>query len=384
MAVDTATLRASWRAWWSPMWHRGHRERVGPEWLQWFWTFVFNLAIAIGLTILTWAFARRTDVWLTFKWNFVIAQCIGITIHALFALGQRVLGSDRIDGFAWPQRVAFYAGLPILGVFIGYGVGLSLLGVNVPRLVVERPNVLIAIVLLSVLMSTFWYRFMANKARLAEAEAERERARARAATLERQALDAQLRTLQAQIEPHFLFNTLANVVSLIDAQPNDARRMLERLIELLRASLTASRSATVTLGQECELLRAYLDILSIRMGPRLAFEIDIPAELREHPVPPLLVQPLVENAIKHGLEPRVEGGRVRVVAQRTDGQIRIEVADDGLGFEPTTSTGVGLTNLRERLAALYGERARLTIEDARPGTHARVTLPLGEESGSRS
>lgn len=346
-----ATLRASWRSWWSPS-----LRAVGPEWLQYVWTFVFNSGIAVVLTLIAWSFARRADAFGLFKWNFVISQCIGFSIHLLFRFGLLLFGHARIEAFGTVHRVLFFAGIPIVGVFIGYPVGMMLMGVDVARLIEGAPRIALSVLVLSIIVSTLWYRSMANKARLAEAEAEHERIKARAATLERQALDAQLRTLQAQIEPHFLFNTLANVAGLIDAQPADARRMLERLIELLRA---------------------YLEILAIRMGPRLRFEIDVPAELQSQVVPPLLVQPLVENAIKHGLEPTVAGGRVRVAVRAADGALRIEVADDGRGFEATTATsGVGLTNLRERLAALYGERARLTIEDARPGTRVRLTLPL--------
>jgi sensor histidine kinase YesM len=355
------------------------RERRGPRsWLQWVWTFVFNLAIAVGLTTVGWAFARRVDLLATFKWNFVIAQTIGFTVHLMFNAGLRLLGPARIENFTWLQRVLFYAGIPITGMFIGYAVALTFLGVDVPLLVVERPNMLIGIVLLSLLLSTFWYRFMANKARLAEAEAERERERSRSAELEKLALDAQLRSLQAQIEPHFLFNTLANVASLIDAAPDKARTMLERLIDLLRASLTAARSDTTTLAQESDVVAAYLDILSVRMGPRLAYEIDVDPALASVRIPPLSLQPLVENAVKHGLEPKLEGGRLVVRARRTGEGMRLDVEDDGLGFQPGAGAGVGLANLRERLGRLYDGAARLSVEELRPGTRVSITIPFGQ------
>ncbi|MFN7433087.1 MAG: sensor histidine kinase, partial [Betaproteobacteria bacterium] len=193
---------------------------------------------------------------------------------------------------------------------------------------------------------------------------------------ERQALDAQLRALQAQIEPHFLFNTLANVTGLIERQPADARRMLERLIELLRASLSASRAEQVTLAQELELCRAYLEIVALRMAGRLHYAIEADEAARRRPVPPLLLQPLVENAIQHGLEPKIEGGRVLVLAQQQGEALELIVQDDGAGFgNLTRGGGVGLSNLRERLATLFGDRARLTIEDAQPGTRVRLLLP---------
>jgi len=371
--IDREALRQSWRQWCSPM---RYQARTGPAWLDWFWTFVFNSTIAAVLTLLVWAFTPRPDVAYLALANFVVAQCIGFSIHLLFRLGQGLLGPERIAAFSVPGRVLFYAGVPVLGVLIGYAIGLSVLGVDVPRLVLGSPRVLFAVILLSLLMSAFLYRIMANKSRLAQAEAERERERARALAADKQMLDARLRALQAQIEPHFLFNTLANVVSLMDGAPAKARLMLTRLIEMLRVSLAASRAARVELGRELELVRAYLDILAIRMGPRLRYAIEAPPALLAHPVPPLLIQPLVENAIQHGLEPKVEGGSLSVAVRADAGLLRIEVADDGLGFAPTTSTGVGLSNLRERLAASYGPGARLEIEDGGPGTRVRVTLPL--------
>lgn len=366
-----ASLRNSWRDWWST-----YPRRSGPVWLQYAWTFLFNSAIAVVLTLIAWGFAQRSEPWQLFKWNWVIAQSIGYSIHILFELAGRLVGRARIEAFDTPRRAVFFAGIPIVGCMVGYWIGLSLLGVQVARLIQGAPRVVIAILVVSIIVSTFWYRFTANKARLAQAEAERERERARNAELERMALDAQLRSLQAQIEPHFLFNTLANVVSLIDGAPDKARRMLERLIDLLRAALAASRSQRTTLDQERALVTAYLDILSIRMGERLRYRFDLPPALAAVSLPPLSLQPLVENAVKHGLEPKVEGGTVTVSVREVPGALQIDVDDDGLGFVDQASAGVGLANLRERLAATYGERGRLTISELQPGTRARLVLPL--------
>jgi sensor histidine kinase YesM len=368
--IDPGAIRLSWRAWWSPS-----LAKAGPPWLQYAWTFLFNTSVAVVLTAIAWSFSQRADAVQLFKWNWVVSQAIGYSIHLLFDIGGRLIGRARIAQFSTPKRVAFFAGLPILGCVIGYWIGLSLLGVNVARIIEGAPRVGIAILLISIIVSTFWYRYMANKARLAQAEAERERERSRNAELERLALDAQLRSLQAQIEPHFLFNTLANVVSLIDVSPDKARRMLERLIDLLRASLAASRSERATLGQECDLVAAYLDILGIRMGDRLRYRIDVPADLANASIPPLALQPLVENAIRHGLEPKLAGGSITVRARRADGVLQLDVEDDGLGFPDQPGGGVGLSNLRERLAAAFGPAARLVVTETRPGTRVRLTIP---------
>ncbi len=335
---------------------------------------MFNTAIAVVLTLISLAFTA--DPLRTLRYNFVIAQSIGLTIHALYEAGGYLLGIERIEAFSTRKRVIFFAGIPIVGCLIGYSIGLTLLGVDVERIVQGAPRILIASVVVTIIISTLWYRYMSGKMRLASAEAERERERAKAVELQRQAIDARLRSLQAQIEPHFLFNTLANVVSLIDTAPDKARLMLERLIELLRASLAASRSERTTLGQETALITAYLDILRIRMGKRLSYTIDVPADLMDARLPPLSLQPLVENSIKHGLEPKLEGGHVHIIARSAGGALQLDVEDDGLGFPSHTGNGVGLANLRDRMASLYGDKARLAVEELARGTRVRVTLPL--------
>jgi sensor histidine kinase YesM len=193
---------------------------------------------------------------------------------------------------------------------------------------------------------------------------------------ERRTLEAQLKMLQAQIEPHFLFNTLANVTALIGTEPSLARQLLERLNVYLRASLARTRAHAATLADEIELLRAYLAICHIRMGARLHYEFDVPPELLTKPFPPMLLQPLVENAIKHGLEPSMEPGELRVAASNSAGRLRIDVRDNGVGFADMSGDGTGLANVRQRLAALYGETARLDLEENRDGgVTAKIELP---------
>jgi two-component sensor histidine kinase len=203
---------------------------------------------------------------------------------------------------------------------------------------------------------------------------------------EKQVVQAQMRMLQAQIEPHFLFNTLANVVSLVDTAPDRAKLMLENFIAYLRASLASSRNTQGTVAQEGELLRNYLELLKIRMGDRLTYAINIAPEAAAQPLAPMLLQPVVENAIKHGLEPKVEGGHVSVNVWRDyaagsakPGRLKAVVEDNGLGFTPRNDGGgVGLTNLRERLQVLYDGTASVEVEAPAQGTRVVLDLPFIE------
>jgi signal transduction histidine kinase len=201
-----------------------------------------------------------------------------------------------------------------------------------------------------------------------KAEAERER-------MARQGMQAELKLLQAQVEPHFLFNTLSNVRYLVQTGSPDAIAMLDHLIRYLRNALPEIRRESSTLGREAELARAYLEIMRLRMGGALEFAIDVPPELHAQAFPPLMLITLVENAIKHGVAP-MGRGRVEVRAADAGGAIRIEVQDDGRGLTQPVGHGVGLVNVRERLRALHGDGARLTLESpGGSGTVAAIVIP---------
>ena len=209
-------------------------------------------------------------------------------------------------------------------------------------------------------------------------------ARAQAETAQRQAAENQLRLLQSQLEPHMLFNTLANLRVLIGMDPARAQAMLDRLIAFLRATLNASRTPQHALATEFERVADYLALMDIRMGPRLQIRLDLPEALRDLPVPSLLLQPLVENAIKHGLEPKVQGGRVDVSAAREADMLVITVRDTGIGLAAAAAASndvagshFGLAQARERLATLYGARAHLQLQDAGDAEGGvRVTLRI--------
>ena len=279
-----------------------------------------------------------------------------------------------------PCAVLFVATAPFAH-FCGIVIGSLILGNPIPDLS-NYPNrgdkgmilfALLAIALMALLI--------VNRERVERIKLERGEARARAETIERQALQAQLRLLQAQIEPHMLFNTLANLQGLIAIDPQQASRMLDHLIQYLRATLSATRAETTTLAQEFEAAEAYLGLMAIRMGARLSYRCTLPPDLRGARLPAMLLQPLVENAIIHGLEPKIDGGTVTVEASARAGLLEICVSDTGLGLPetpaPAKGTGVGVTTTRERLQVLYGARAALTLIPAQPhGVLARLTLPL--------
>jgi sensor histidine kinase YesM len=197
-------------------------------------------------------------------------------------------------------------------------------------------------------------------------------------TLDRQTIEARLQALQAQIEPHFLFNTLANVRLLYEGDACRAKSLVHDLADYLRAALPRMRETGSTLGREMSLVQAYLRILKVRMGERLNVLIDVPADLRSASLPPMMLTTLVENAIKHGLNPSPEGGTIAVHAKRCGTALRIVVSDDGVGFQQARGTGIGLANTRARLASLYGGAGRLTLEaNPRGGVSATIELPCG-------
>ena len=201
----------------------------------------------------------------------------------------------------------------------------------------------------------------------------------RSTDMEKENLSANLKVLQAQIEPHFLFNTLSNILSLIDTRPETGKSMLLDLTKYLRTSLSRTLPEKTTLSQEISMIKAYLDIHKIRMDERLNYKIDVPDNLWQHSFPPMLLQPLVENAIKHGLEPKVEGGEIVIRAIEENNFLKIEVADTGLGFSDLDQPGLGITNVRERLSLLFGEKGRLIIEENKPhGVRATIEVPVSE------
>ena len=202
--------------------------------------------------------------------------------------------------------------------------------------------------------------------------------------MDRQTAEARLQMLEAQIEPHFLFNTLANVRRLYETDRAAGATMMRNLKDYLAVALPQMRAIACTLGRESDHAIAYLNIQQIRMGRRLAFAFDVPSELRNARLPPLMLLTLVENSVKHGLTPRPEGGRIDVRARLVDGQLRIDVTDTGQGFTKSGGGGTGLANTRARLASYFGERGNLSLAINAPhGVVATLVLPYENISDDR-
>jgi signal transduction histidine kinase len=259
------------------------------------------------------------------------------------------------------------------GIQIGYAIAGWILGIPASPPALGNWRSWFVILSVSLIASIGVTALFWSRGRLAAAEAQTERA-------QRAATENQLKLLESQLEPHMLFNTLANLRVLIALDPPRAQAMLDRLIAFLRATLNASRVGMHPLAAEFERLGDYLALMQIRMGPRLQYTFDLPDDLRETPLPPLLLQPLVENSITHGLEPKVNGGRIDVRAAREGTTLVLTVRDSGVGVSQVAAspgTRFGTQQVRDRLATLYGARATFALEPiAEGGTEARIILPL--------
>ena len=365
---------------------RGFLRRLAPYLVV---TVLANTAIA-GLLSVALPQAHHT-----FLAHFVFSQFIGLSILMLVAV-PRLTFWPRSRMAAW-QAVAHLAVATVLG-FVAGSFGASLILGTPPLIRIREPgsDVLPFVALVTVLASIgcssfFWLR---ERVAALQLEASRERARAegeraRAEAASRQAAEAQLNLLRTQLEPHMLFNTLANLRSLMTVDPLRAQLMVDRLITFLRATLAASRHDAVRLSDEFAVLRDYLELMSIRLGPRLAFSLNLPPELAPLRLLPMLLQPLVENAVRHGIEPAIEGGRIDVQARVEGDRLVLLVEDTGIGLgssdrpDPASAGGgFGLAQIHERLATAHGDAARLVIEplggdgDNPRGTRAKLTLPM--------
>lgn len=344
------------------------------------YTAIWSSVVGLVLTVLQKLFGRAdvsfARLLLT---TLIVSNLIGLQIHGALSLLERTVSRANIWRFRSAQVLAI-AAASVIGIPFGNAL---VAGRNPLRFFQYGPTLSVLLVFALITAVCMVMVLIAGERRLRRA-AETARQQEQIAAAGRLLAEARLRALQAQIEPHFLYNTLANVLSLIDSQPAKARRMLERFIDYLRASLSASRAEHATLGAELDLAGAYLDVLGVRLEERLRWRVELAPGLGALPMPPMLLQPLVENAIMHGIEPKLDGGEIVIGARRDGDLLCIEVRDTGMGLrtdvESTSARpggGVGLSNLRERLRQLHGSGARLElIENPAGGVTARLLLPL--------
>jgi len=314
----------------------------------------FNTAIAIMLTVIEFGYGFWT--------NLVFSQCIGGAISLLNTpLVMRI-------GPGWRRGLMLALTLP-LSVVVGIVLAHGFMGL--PISFAEKFWQSLTVGMMFAVIGSIVF-MLTERIHLLDAEV-RQRRLAEESQARRET-EARLKLLQAQIEPHFLFNTLANVASLIDSDPARARHLLDRLNDWLRVALVRTRHEQVTLGDELAMLENWLEIMAVRFGARLRWQIEVSPALRALAFPPMLLQPLVENAVKHGIEPKLEGGMLSICASLNEARLHLEVRDDGAGFQDESlRQGTGLSNVRARLRALYGDAARL---DVQPGKTAGVVASM--------
>jgi sensor histidine kinase YesM len=329
------------------------------------YTAVFNTGIAVFLTTL---FHDHSF------WNYLImSQAIGLSICTV-----TLLTFINLRPKTTGMQVVLAGGCILTGLLIGGSLGRWWTGVGMIHFL-PGDTAAFRIGLLSLLFgSGISYFFLSRKA-LTETREQVQQERIQRLTGEKLLTQAQLKMLQAQIEPHFLFNTLSNILSLLDSDVGKGQTMLRDLTRYLRASLAETRAPWTTLGGELELVSAYLNIIKVRMGHRLDFRIDIDDDLRQRVFAPMLLQPLVENAVIHGIDPEIDGGSIRISAGRESTMLRVEIADTGHGLSEHQPAGMAILNIRERLEALYGKEGRLILTENRPkGVRAIIEVPYDD------
>jgi two-component system LytT family sensor kinase len=338
--------------------------------------FTRTAAFILGITVivacgLTFA---DPDHWLSnLVCSFVFSSCIGLSIQTMLRLLKERL--DRLSPF---RRLAVQFAIFLLAGFAGTEVGYFILRVSWFRGELTYWNHIRLLALNLVLAALFGsgaavYLSLTRRAeRMARALKEKELNEER---LERLRISAELDALQAKINPHFLFNTLNSIASLISENPAVAESTVEKLSGLFRYTLQRSGSSTVRLGEELDIVRSYLEIEKIRFGERLTFAVRADESLKDIRIPPLLIQPLVENSIKHGIAGEPSGGSVEVDVTRSGSFCAIAVSDSGKGFALTgEAPGFGLRSIRDRLALAYGDGASLRVEGE--NSRVQITLPL--------
>jgi sensor histidine kinase YesM len=327
-----------------------------------FYTLIFNTIIAVFLSATGGSESR-------FFRNLIVSQCMGISIFTSIYTALAIFKTEK----SFLQIIIIILAM-IVGATLGTVLGTAALGMDPVSLVNNQFKLFVQIIISGLMFGSIISYIFISLGKMSDEKIKR-------LNLEKSAAEAELKLLQSQMEPHFLFNTLSNINGLIDADPEKAGRMLESFTAFLRASFLTARDRTITLAQEIAVVRSYLDVFMMRMGSRLRYTIDIPEGLLVCRIPPLLIQPLVENALKHGLEPKINGGEILIQGHRSGDTVRITVVDSGVGIkEQSPNGGIGLDNIEKRLQLLYGEHGRLFLEENRP-SGVRAVIEILYETG---
>ena len=325
-----------------------------------FYTLIFAVIIAILFTLV---------VNKSFWDSLIVATSIGFSACICVMAGFHGLKPDS----RFKMVVVSIVG-EIIGVGFGFYLGFRIIGVDLSIFLESRYLLQMAFISFTIGLAITYFFISRNI--IADKEALIQKEKINRLNMEKKTAETNLRLLQAQIEPHFLFNTLSNILSLLDSDLEKGKSMLSDLMQYLRTTLSKTRNNTTTMGGEMEMIRAYLNIFKIRMGDRLHYKIDIPENIKDIPFQPMLIQPLVENAIRHGLEPEIKGGDILIRGALDGDTLRIEIIDTGAGLYENSNPGMGIENIRERLRSLYGNKARLTLKENQPtGVRAIIEVP---------
>lgn len=321
-------------------------------------------AVALVIAVLNWASLGLGSIDQSLVYSYAISTLIWVFIDLARLLLHRWLGAQAPHYWPTPLRAA---GLLLLGIPLGYvlgtWVGDSYAGHSTWALRTLHPQRFMGLVVSSAAISVAFVGFFYL--------------RSRSETLQRQASEAQLMLLQSQLQPHMLFNTLAHLRALVQTDPQRALTMLDHLDDHLRSALAASRQTWQALDDELQRLHDYLSLMAIRLGPRLRFDLDVPDALRQQPVPGFILQPLVENAICHGIEPSVDGGQIQVQVRQSEGFLQLCVRNTGAPLPANHTAGYGLAHVRERLHSLMGPAASCSLTVGAEGeTCAMLRWPL--------
>jgi sensor histidine kinase YesM len=303
-----------------------------------------------------------------FNLRYCLAIGLSITLSSHFLMRWR----DTFN-LNWQTSLAAI----LIGTTVGIIIGTIANGINPIVMIEKHTGFLLTLLVVSLICGPAISYFFYSQTAISETTAALRQEEIERISYEQRLTEATFKILQAQIEPHFLFNTLSNVLSLIPTQPDKAVQMLSDFTTYLRASLQQTRSDRIRLEDELATVRSFLDIMAVRMESRLSYHIDVQPGLLSAMIPPLLIQPLVENAVEHGIDPKPEGGSIAILGKSNGNMVILEISDTGNGISTSSPMGVGMNNIRERLNLLYnGEASFQVIPNTPHGTTLRLTIPM--------